>query len=87
MAPQQRPKQTGVTKGPVSAVPCPWCGKMNDCREYYATNQLEPEATLECDHCQNMFDVVKVQPIVVVVVKQSPRNQELRSKRVARRGG
>lgn len=81
--PQQQPRRLppGVTRGTVDKCPCPWCGKNNDLREVHnVMGMLEKDATLECDHCHNMWDIVGVQPITIVTVRQSPRNNELKAR-------
>jgi hypothetical protein len=62
--------RTHQVVGPISAVPCPWCGKTNDMRELYAQQVLEKGARVDCDHCHLVSEVVVVDTRPRVVLKQ-----------------
>lgn len=63
--------------GPVSKVPCPWCGQSNDFREMggFAGEDsmlvgLEDGAVVDCDHCKNRSIVVKIDRRPRVILRQ-----------------
>ena len=61
------------TIGPVSAVPCPWCGHTNDMRELHAQTVLEKGATVDCDRCKKHSEVVVIDARPRVVLRQKHR--------------
>ncbi len=81
------PTTQAQTKGASHSVPCPWCGGRNDLRQLLEHNMADAqnEAQIDCDHCGNIFQVASISTVTVVHVMQSPRNDEILSKR--RRGG
>ena len=54
--------------GPVSAVPCPWCGRPNDLRNIEGMGLLEKGARVDCDHCKrvSVVDGIDTRPRVIV---------------------
>lgn len=79
------PTSNKLTDGPVHAVPCPWCGRKNDCRGIHRDldtgagmgSGFEKGATMSCDGCGNLFEVVKVVNVPIIQVKQ--RGQQIRA--------
>lgn len=61
-----------TTNGPSHAVPCPHCGKDNDLRGSVETygDKLVGEARFACDHCHQLFEVVRSTPVTVYTVRQ-----------------
>jgi hypothetical protein len=61
-----------TVNGPVHAVPCPWCGKPNDCRRLAKAleTSFEKGTHWECDHCHNLVMIVRVTQVTVVQVRQ-----------------
>jgi hypothetical protein len=60
--------RTDKTVGPVSAVPCPWCGRTNDCRGIQESHLLEKGNIIDCDHCKrkSVIEAVDTRPRVVL---------------------
>jgi hypothetical protein len=67
------PMTAKPTKGPLHAVPCPHCGATNDFRDLQETYgaTFEPGFKTDCDHCGRHMEVVAVQPVVFVGVRQT----------------
>jgi hypothetical protein len=66
------PTSPKLLNGPIHAVPCPWCGRPNDCRKL-ADNlhqSFEAGTWWECDHCHNLVMNTKVTEVTVVQVRQ-----------------
>ena len=60
--------------GPVTAVPCPHCGKPNDMSPHSEEEQhLDTGNEFDCDHCHRLMQVVALKPVTMVSVRQSPR--------------
>lgn len=78
---------------PSHAVTCPWCGHKHDFREMLELNMCDDGAQIECADpkkvdgvpkvlgCGRIFEVVKVQPVTVITVRQSLQDAEIRAKR------
>jgi uncharacterized protein YbaR (Trm112 family) len=64
------------TKGPLHAVPCPWCRKSNDFRsvEDYALGQGN---VLSCDHCKRNFEIKNVQKVTMIWLAQTSQRGNL----------
>lgn len=62
--------RTDKTVGPVSAVPCPWCGKTNDCRAIEEARLLEKGNVIDCDHCHRKSEIVGVDTRPRIILKQ-----------------
>lgn len=74
--PQQQPQAS--TQGPIEKVPCPWCGKENDCRVLadgeagedrvsgWGSQGLEQGATIDCDHCGRFSKVIGMRKITII---------------------
>jgi hypothetical protein len=66
------------TKGAIHRVPCPHCGRPNDCRGLQPKDGiggwggygLEQGAKLSCDHCNRLMKITGVQDVTVVTVEQ-----------------
>lgn len=56
--------------GPISRVPCPWCGTKNDFREVNEQFPLEGGCVVDCDRCQQKSIVVQVDRSPRIVLKQ-----------------
>lgn len=56
--------------GPISRVPCPWCGAKNDFREINEQFALEGGCIVDCDNCQHKSIVVQVDKSPRIVLKQ-----------------
>lgn len=56
--------------GPVSGVPCPWCGGKNDCRELQEQMLLEKGCVIDCDHCKRKSVVVEIDTRPRIILKQ-----------------
>jgi hypothetical protein len=73
------PTSPKTINGPVHAVPCPWCGKSNDCRglQKDLNQAFEKGTTWDCDHCGNTAQITTVKMVPVVAVRQygPQRNQ------------
>lgn len=68
-----------VTRGPLHAVPCPWCGRKSDFRSLADSNQggvgwggmLETGAKVDCDHCGKTAKIHTVAQVTVVKLKKA----------------
>jgi hypothetical protein len=73
----QQPPQIVVSDkkihGPIHAVPCPWCGKANNCKNLSEAikQSMEAGTSYYCDHCRHLVVITKVIPVTVVEVRQS----------------
>lgn len=64
--------------GPVSGVPCPWCGAKNDFREIqggFAGEEglgvdYEEGAVVGCDHCKHPSEIVKIDRRPRIILRQ-----------------
>jgi hypothetical protein len=76
-------RRKDLSAGPVSATPCPWCGQRNDLSELWDQGVLEEGevvdpttgrknrgSKVDCDHCQRISVVVKIDRAPRVVLKQ-----------------
>lgn len=70
MTPPNPPPAPQTTQGPVQAVPCPHCGHKNDCRLLQEQSLLESGHKIDCDRCHKLMLVMRVQPVVMVQVRQ-----------------
>lgn len=76
---QQRVRVTKqVQKGPIHRVPCPYCGAKNDFRGLqgeagWGDYGLERGAVVDCDHCGRKSQIVAVQTITVLTLRQHRR--------------
>lgn len=61
-----------TTQGPVHAVPCPHCGRPNNCKGLH--EMLTSGTTLTCDHCGQLMQIVGVKMVQVVLLSK-PRGQ------------
>ncbi len=64
----ERHKQQVV--GPLYAVPCSWCGQKNDLREINEQFPLEVGVGVECDHCQKISTVSRIDRAPRIGLKQ-----------------
>lgn len=63
-----------ATQGPIHRVPCPHCQGVMDFRELADQesgglgwgNQLEKNATIDCDHCGKKSRISDIQKITVI---------------------
>lgn len=73
-----------ATRGALHRVPCPHCGRPNDLRVLAAGtaaqqnagwggNLVERGTILDCDHCNRKMQIVKVQSVKIVTVRQHNR--------------
>lgn len=62
-------KQVG---GAVHAVPCAWCGHGNDLRDLDAQSLLDSGSEYDCDRCGHINQVLKIQTVKQVLVRQHP---------------
>lgn len=64
------PRRSKSRRGPVTAVPCPWCGKRNDLSllppEIGQTTHAKSAFKIECDHCKLSYIINNVQLTVTV---------------------
>jgi hypothetical protein len=65
-----------TTNGPINSVACPHCGKRNDFRTLQEEQLLDTGAVVNCDFCQRLQEVVRVQPIVLVTVRKAMANAQ-----------
>ena len=84
MARTRRPGRVPTKKsarGPINRVPCAHCKRTNDLRNMTAgprnagwgANLLESGNTFICDHCNRVCQIVKVQSVQIVTVRQHNR--------------
>lgn len=55
----------GLTKGTLERTACPWCGQpqnFKDVEDY----GVEVGAVLQCEKCQQRFEIKRVQPVTVL---------------------
>jgi hypothetical protein len=57
--------------GPVSAVPCPHCGKHNDMRGLLETQLLDTGTKVDCDHCKRISTIVAVDSRPRILVEKA----------------
>lgn len=65
------PQPTPTTNGPIHSVTCPHCGKGNDFRPLQEVQLLDTGSIADCDHCQRLMEVIRVQPITVITVRKA----------------
>lgn len=58
--------------GPITAVPCPWCGKKNNHAEITPESAgrqtyKKTDFKIECDHCAHSYIIMRSQLVVTVV--------------------
>lgn len=59
------------TKGTVKAVPCPWCGEHNtDIYGVFENGIVTQNAILECDFCENRYELTSVFEVTHVVAER-----------------
>ncbi len=73
--PATAPPANGMRHGPSNAVPCPHCGAPQDCRPLQEQRLLEAGHDMICDHCNRFMTILRVQPVVMVSVRQSKENR------------
>lgn len=76
MAPKQLPGQqqgSPTLSGPMSAVPCPHCGRKQDFRPLNDQQLLDTGSEFACDDCGYSQLVVAIQPVTIVTVRKNPR--------------
>lgn len=71
-----------AVSGPISAVPCPWCGNRNDLSNLFEQGILEGSlhddsgkiisrgSRVDCDHCKRLSVVEKVDTRPRVILRQ-----------------
>ncbi len=59
-----------VIGGPISAVPCPWCGNRNDMREINEQFPLETGCVVDCDNCKRKSIVASVDVTPRIFLRQ-----------------
>lgn len=59
--------------GPIHAVPCAHCGLPNDLRKIKDEGVLERGGNMECDHCHMFSEIVAIQPVTIIAVRQSKK--------------
>lgn len=71
MAPPKGPSPE--TQGAIHALPCPWCGRLNDMRDEAdgmgRVDVLQPGNVYQCDHCKRHMQIKSVQTAVIVKAK------------------
>ena len=71
MARQQQPAPIPPqTSGPISAVPCPHCGRPNDYRDIHKDGLLDTGAETYCDHCDGAATVTAVRNVTLVGLRR-----------------
>src|SRR5579859_7118869 len=95
-APQPTGPSQKVTGGRVNQVVCPYCGQRNNLQGLHkgahtsslgggGSNLLEPGAEFNCDKCFHIFQVLKVEEVTVVSVRQHPKRwREVASREIRR---
>ena len=76
--PIPNPQAGQATKGPLHAVPCPWCRKPLDFREnadesmggagWGSDGGLETGAQVNCDHCGRLCKIIAVERVTLVTL-------------------
>lgn len=85
-----------VTGGRVNQVVCPYCAARNDFRGLHkgsntsslgggGSNLVDAGAEFSCDSCHHIMQVVKVETVEVISVRQHPKRwQEIAPKEIRR---
>lgn len=76
---QQAQQLPPTTTGPKHAVPCPSCGAPQDFRELDG-HQIDTGDFPACDRCDSVMEIVRIQPVTMVVVRRRP---DMRARREA----
>ena len=71
--PKPQPTTPRQLNGAVHRVPCPWCGKTNDVRNLEQQQLLDAGTEYDCDHCGHIVQVLAVQMVKLVTVRQHPQ--------------
>jgi hypothetical protein len=61
--------QPKMTRGTQKSVACPHCGRANDFRGLHDYG-MEVGASFKCDHCDRLMELVKVEPVTVLYLRQ-----------------
>lgn len=76
-APGQGVPTKQAVRGPLHAVPCPHCGRPNDFRGFapsgglgWGDYGLEPGTVVDCDHCKRKSQIVHVDKVTLVSLRQ-----------------
>jgi phage FluMu protein Com len=75
----KKPRTKKASSGAIHRVPCPHCGKANDCRGLrpkegvggWGGYGLEAGTKIDCDHCGKLMEIAGVQDVTVITVKQA----------------
>lgn len=76
---QRRPRTKTVTKGPMHAVPCPFCGKKLDFRGHADASHgaagwgetLERGANVDCDYCKRTSRIHTISQVTIIKLVQA----------------
>lgn len=72
MANKPAPTSAKVTGGRIHAVACPWCGFKNDFRGVDSGMLVDRGSEFDCDKCRHIMQVVNVEQVKVISVRQHP---------------
>lgn len=71
--PAKRPATSAkLSGGRIHQVKCPWCGFANDFRGVDAGMLVDQGSEFDCDKCRHVMQVVKVEQVKVIHVRQHP---------------
>lgn len=78
MAKPLTPQQPPMVQGPIDRVPCPHCGKPNNCRRL--DEMLDVGVIFICDHCKQKVEISGLRDVRFVAVRKPGAGRAIQRK-------